>query len=121
MDVERHEENIILKTNEWMKPMNETGAHRFAESDKEEISKARKDGRDVSKNHPTLPRGRPLLLECVVQMVQRFLLALHLKGGLVSSAIAISQAKHWLLKACNMTWFKSVWILLPRLKIFLEE
>lgn len=70
-----------------MKPMNETGAHRFAESDKEEISKARKDGRDVSKN-------QPLLLECVLQMVQRFLLALHLKGGLVSSAIAISQAKH---------------------------
>ena len=70
-----------------MKPMNETGAHRFAESDKEEISKARKDGRDVSKN-------QPLLLECVLQMVQRLLLALHLKGGLVSSAIAISQAKH---------------------------
>ena len=70
-----------------MKPMNETGAHRFAESDKEEISKVRKDGRDVSKN-------QPLLLECVLQMVQRFLLALHLKGGLVLSAIAISQAKH---------------------------
>ena len=70
-----------------MKPMNETGAHRFAESGKEEISKARKDGRDVSKN-------QPLLLECVLQMVQRFLRALHLKGGLVSSAIAISQAKH---------------------------
>ena len=40
-----------------------------------------------------LPRGRPLLLGSLDQMVQRFLLSLRRTGGLVSSTIAISAAK----------------------------
>ena len=40
-----------------------------------------------------LPRGRPLLLGSLDQMVQRFLLSLRRTGGLVSSAVAISAAK----------------------------
>ena len=40
-----------------------------------------------------LPRGRPLLLDSLDQMVQRFLLSLRRTGGLVSSAIVTSSAK----------------------------
>ena len=40
-----------------------------------------------------LPRGRPLLLGSLDQMVQRFLLSLRRTGGLVSCAVAISVAK----------------------------
>ena len=40
-----------------------------------------------------LPRGRPLLLGSLDQMVQRFLLSLRKTGGLVFSAVAISAPK----------------------------
>ena len=40
-----------------------------------------------------LPRGRPLLLGGLDQMVLRFLLSLRGTGGLASSAVAISAAK----------------------------
>ena len=49
--------------------------------------------RDVKRELNVLPRGRPLLLGSLGQMVQRFLLATRSKGGLISSAIAIATAK----------------------------
>ena len=74
------------------KPLNETSARRFAKAYKEEIKKARKDNRNVNKGLTTLPRGRPLLLGGLDQMVQRFLLSVRRTGGLVSSAIATAAA-----------------------------
>ena len=75
------------------KPLSESNARRFSKLYKEEISKAQKNNRDVNRNLSVLPRGRPLLLGSLDQMVQRFLLSLRRTGGLVSSAIAISDAK----------------------------
>ena len=75
------------------KPLSENNAQRFSKLHKEEISKAQKNNRDVNRNLSVLPRGRPLLLGSLDQMVQRFLLSLQRAGGLSSSAIAISAAK----------------------------
>ena len=58
-----------------------------------ELAAARKQDREVSKGLKILPRGRPLLLASLDQMVQRFLLALRSKGGMVSSTIAVASAK----------------------------
>ena len=71
----------------------ESNARRFSKLCKEEILKAQKNNRDVNRNLSVLPRGRPLLLGCLDQMVQRFLLSLQRNGGLVSSAVTISAAK----------------------------
>ena len=75
------------------KPLSESNAGRFSKLYKEEISKAQKNNRDVNRNLRVLPRGRPLLLGSLDQMVQIFLLSLQRTGGLVSSAIAIYAAK----------------------------
>ena len=75
------------------KPLSESNARRFSKLYKEEISKAQKNNRDVNRNLSVLPRGRPLLLGSLDQMVQRFLLSLRRTGGLASSAVAISAAK----------------------------
>ena len=75
------------------KPLSESNAWRFSELYKEKISKAQKNNRDVNRNFSVLPRGRPLLLGSLDQMVQRFLPSLRRTGGFVSSAIAISAAK----------------------------
>ena len=58
------------------KPLNESSARRFSALYKEEIKKEKKDKRDPQKEPVPLPRGRPLLLCSLDQMVQRFLLAL---------------------------------------------
>ena len=58
------------------KPLSESNARRFSKLYKEEISKAQKNNRDVNRNLSVLPRGRPLLLGSLDQMVQRFLLFL---------------------------------------------
>ena len=75
------------------KPLSESNARRFSKLYKEEISKAQKNNCDVNRNLSALPRGRPLLLGSLNQMVKRFLLSLRRTGGLVSSAVAISAAK----------------------------
>ena len=72
------------------KPLSESNAWRFSKLYKEEISKAQENNRDVNRNLSVIPRGRPLLLGSLDQMVQRFLLSLRRTGGLVSSAVAIS-------------------------------
>ena len=53
------------------KPLNESSARRFSALYKEEIKKAKKDKRDPKKELVPLPRGRPLLLGSLDQMVQR--------------------------------------------------
>ena len=75
------------------KPLNESSARRFAKLYQEELATAKKQNCEVSKGLKILPRGRPLLLGSLDQMVQKFLLALRSRGGLVSSTIAISSAK----------------------------
>ena len=75
------------------KPLNESSARRFAKLYQEELARAKKQNCEVSKGLKILPRGRPLLLGSLDQMVQKFLLALRSRGGLVSSTIAISSAK----------------------------
>ena len=75
------------------KPLSESNAWRFSKLHKEEISKSQKSNRDVNRNLSVLPRGRPLLLGSLDQMVPRFLLPLQRTAGLVSSAVAISVTK----------------------------
>ena len=58
------------------KPLSESNARRFSKLYKKEISKAQENNRDVSRNLSVLPRGRPLLLGSLDQMVQGFLLFL---------------------------------------------
>ena len=73
------------------KPLSESNARRFSKLYKEEISKAQKNSRDVNRNLSVWPRGRPLLLGSLDQMVQRFLLSLRRTGGF-NCTIHIS---HW--------------------------
>ena len=75
------------------KPLSKGNARRFSKLYKEEISKVKRNNHDVNRNLSVLPRGRPLLLGSLDQMVQRFLLSLRRTGGLVSSAVTISAAK----------------------------
>ena len=75
------------------KPLSESNAQRFSKLYKEEISKAQKNNRDVNRNLSVLLRAGPLLLRSLDQMVQRFLLSFPRTGRLVSSAVAISDAK----------------------------
>ena len=60
---------------------------------KRKYREQRKNNRDVNKNLSVLPRGRPLPLGSLDQMVQRFSHSLGRTEGLVSSAVAISAAK----------------------------
>ena len=60
---------------------------------KAEIEKARKEKRPIAPNLNVLPRGRPLLLGSLDQVVQKFLLALRSRGGLITSVIAVFVAK----------------------------
>ena len=75
------------------KPLSESNARRFSKQYAEEISNAQKNNLAVNRNLSVLPRGRPLLLGSLDQMVQKLLLSLRRTGGLVSSAVAISSAK----------------------------
>ena len=75
------------------KPLRESNAWRFYQLYKEEILKEQKNSCDVNRNLTVLSRGRPLLLDSLDQMVQRFLHFLRRIGGLVSSAFAISATK----------------------------
>ena len=75
------------------KPLSESNAQRFSKLYKQEISKAQKNNRDVNRNLSVLLRAGPLLLRSLDQMVQRFLLSFPRTGRLVSSAVAISDAK----------------------------
>ena len=60
---------------------------------KAELEKARKEKYPIAPNLNVLPRGRPLLLASLDQLIQKFLLALRSRGGLVTSVIVVSVAK----------------------------
>ena len=60
---------------------------------KAELEKARKEKRPIAPNLNVLPRARPFLLGSLDQIVQKFLLALQSRGGLITSVIAASVAK----------------------------
>ena len=60
---------------------------------KAELEKARKEKRPIAPNLNVLPRARPFLLGSLDQIVQKFLLALQSRGGLITSVIAVSVAK----------------------------
>ena len=75
------------------KPLSESNAQRISKLYKQEISKAQKNNRDVNRNLSVLPRGRPLLLGSLDEIVQRSLLSLRRIVGIVFSAVAISAAK----------------------------
>ena len=75
------------------KLLNKSLARRFSALYKEEIKEAKKDKRNPKKELVPLPCRRPLLLGSLDQMVQRFLLALRTRGGVVSRMIAIATAR----------------------------
>ena len=60
---------------------------------KAELEEARKEKRPIAPNLNVLPTGRPLLLGSLDQVVQKFLLALRSRGGLITSVIAVFVAK----------------------------
>ena len=60
---------------------------------KAELEKARKEICSITPNLSILPRGRPLLLGSLDQMVQKFLLALRSRGGLITSVVVVSVSK----------------------------
>ena len=66
------------------KPLSESNAWRFSKLYKEEISKAQKNNRDVNRYLSVLPRGRPLLLGSLDQMVQRILLSISVAKALIA-------------------------------------
>lgn len=75
------------------RPINESTVRVFCKMYKAELKAASKEKRSVETKLAVLPRGRPLLLGSLDQMVQRFLLAVRSRGGLITSAIAVSVAK----------------------------
>ena len=74
------------------KPLNKSLARRFSALYKEEIKEAKKDKRNPKKELVPLPCRRPLLLVSLDQMVQRFLLALRSRGGVVPRTFTIATA-----------------------------
>ena len=74
-------------------PLNESTVRRFFNLYKKELEQASKEKREIKNPLKCLPRGRPLLLGSLEEMVQRYLLGTRRKGGLISSAIAIATAK----------------------------
>ena len=75
------------------RPVNESTVRGFCAMYKAELEKARKEKRPIAPNLNVLPRGRPLLLGSLDQMVQKFLLVLRSRDGLIISVIAVSVAK----------------------------
>ena len=75
------------------RPVNESTVRGFCAMYKAELEKARKEKCPIAPNLNVLPRGRPLLLASLDQLIQKFLLALRSRGGLVTSVIVVSVAK----------------------------
>ena len=81
------------KTGSKSQPVNESTVRGFCAKYKAELEKTRKEKRPIAPNLNVLQRGRPLLLGSLDQMVQKFLLVLRSRDGLITSVIAISVAK----------------------------
>ena len=74
------------------RPVNESTTREFCAMYKAELKKSRKEKTShCAKSN--LPRGRPLLLRSLNEMVQMLLLALQSRGGLITSVIVVSVAK----------------------------
>ena len=72
--------------------VNESTTREFCAMYKAELKKSRKEKTShCAKSN--LPRGRPLLLRSLNEMVQMLLLALQSRGGLITSVIVVSVAK----------------------------
>ena len=75
------------------KPLNESTARRFCKRYKEELQRSTKEKREPKTELSLQPRGRPLMLGSLDEMVQRYIHAYRSCGGPVNSLIAISIAK----------------------------
>jgi len=75
------------------KPLNESTARRFGNLYKKELKESTRENRGMVSKFVPLKRGRPLFLGSLDGMVQRFLMALRNRGGVVSRTVAIATAK----------------------------
>ena len=75
------------------KPLNESTVRRFCKRYKEEFKQSSKEKCELKKRLRLIPRGGPLMLGSLDEMVQKYLRAYRSRGGLVNSIIAISVTK----------------------------
>ena len=75
------------------KPLNESTARRFCKRYKEELQRSTKEKRKPKTELSLQPRGGPLMLGSLDEMVQRYIRAYRSRGGPVNSLIAVSIAK----------------------------
>ena len=73
--------------------MNESTARRFCKRYKEELQRSTKEKREPKTELSLQPRGRPLMLGSLDEMVQRYIRAYRSRGGPVNSLITVSIAK----------------------------
>ena len=87
------------------RPVNESTVRGFCAMYKAELEKARKEKHPITPNLNVLLRGRPLLLESLDQMVQKFLLALRSWGGLITSVMRYPLLKlFFFYSSFNVDW-----------------
>ena len=75
------------------KPLNESTVRRFSKRYKDELQKSTQEKREMEKELSLLPRGRPLMLGSLDEMVQKYIPAYRSRGGPANSIIPISIAK----------------------------
>ena len=75
------------------KPLNKSTARRFCKRYKEELQRSKKEKCKPKTELSLQPRGRPLMLGSLDEMVQRYIRAYRSRGGPVNSLIAVSIAK----------------------------
>ncbi|XP_057298835.1 uncharacterized protein LOC130629595 [Hydractinia symbiolongicarpus] len=75
------------------RPLSESTARRFGNLYKKELKDSTREKRSVVTKFVPLKRGRPLFLGSLDEMVQRFLIALRNRGGVVSRTVATAAAK----------------------------
>ena len=73
--------------------MNESTVRRFCKRYKVELQKSTLEKRETKKELSLLPRGMPLKLGSLDEMVQKYIRAYRSRGGPVNSIIAISITK----------------------------
>ena len=73
--------------------MNESTVRRFCKRYKVELQKSTLEKRETKKELSLLPRGMPLKLGSLDEMVQKYIRAYRSRGGPVNSIIVISIAK----------------------------
>ena len=66
------------------KPLNERTVRRFCKRYKDELQKSTQEKREMKKELSLLPRGRPLMLESLDEMVQKYIRTNRSRGGPVN-------------------------------------